>query len=349
MSKMTGTAPDTDQINHDENHDMDEFQTILQNLEIHFSGDDDESVKEMLSTTRDEVYQLSPDGKTYISPQLLRGTPVENITENSAYWEPDWKSLDAYLAHEAEEIKLHKEATHSLTLDPNDPDRKKKAKQHADNISKHKKIREVFGPDTPYHPNQIIGKKNMPKGGFCDQESMYKLACKFSDLEELRKKSLLAMEPWDCLRWRILEKAASFQATPASPVTNIKTIVRSIANEDPEGNSRSYNDPVLRRAVIYSAGLQGQEKSYGPKTKSTSSTAARGGKLDAVLGRTSRVNRRTVARSVSPKMSTSVTPASSSLALQLRKKKKVQETRKPEYTGIDAYRAAMAQRKSGSM
>lgn len=47
--------------------------------------EDQATLLRVLQTPFEQVYRLSPDGKTYLEPHLLRGTPVERINESHEY------------------------------------------------------------------------------------------------------------------------------------------------------------------------------------------------------------------------------------------------------------------------
>ncbi|KAL6859531.1 hypothetical protein J3F83DRAFT_749283 [Trichoderma novae-zelandiae] len=139
-------------------------------------------------------------------------------------------------------------------------------KRYRDNSSKYKKIKEVFGEQSRYHPNQILGKDYLPPGGFCQKEPMYRLACKISDLKHLHRKGALAMDPFDFIRWRILKKAASFMLSPGdNPKNSIRTIVYKLCDDSGDIQSRAYQDSVMRQAVLLSAAQRNHLGNYGPR------------------------------------------------------------------------------------
>ena len=43
------------------------------------------TLRALLKTPFESVYKISPDGSTFLEPLLLRGTPVERISESSEY------------------------------------------------------------------------------------------------------------------------------------------------------------------------------------------------------------------------------------------------------------------------
>lgn len=43
------------------------------------------TLERLLMTPFEQVYKLSPDGKTYVEPRLLLGTPVQRINESHEY------------------------------------------------------------------------------------------------------------------------------------------------------------------------------------------------------------------------------------------------------------------------
>ncbi|RBQ67679.1 hypothetical protein FVER14953_08991 [Fusarium verticillioides] len=296
-----------------------------------------EVVTEMLRTRWSDVYRISPDGQKYISPQYLIGTPVQKITEDSDYWMPRWLSLESYLAQEDSEEKRKRDSKEQLRLDPYNKNFAKKHKLHMDNVSKQRKIREIFGHDSPYHPNQLVSKHHLPTDGLCEQELMYKLACKVSDLRVLHDKGELAMDPWDFLRWRIAKKIQSrFIMSAQSGRDIIKRIIFSICEDSSSKSaSKHYEDPKLRAAIIRSAGYQGRLASFRKagdrnrvsKVKTNTNTAGIGritqrrSKLDPIPSALSRES-----------------------ALSRSDKRQKRLSQPSTYGGVNAYRAQQQQR-----
>ncbi|KAM0342969.1 hypothetical protein ACHAPU_008999 [Fusarium lateritium] len=223
-----------------------------------------DKLNRMLRRSWDTVYQLSPDGKTYIFPQCLNGTPIQKITEKCDYWKFGWNSLDTYLVQEEGEEESKAEAHRRHKLDSSKRNRHI-LKTHTDNISKHRRIRDIFGPESVYHPNQLVSMHHLPHDGLCQKELMYRMACKIADLRVLREKGELAMDPWDFFRWRVslrLQSCLDFSAQSGRDF--VKTIVYKLCEESgPYSTSRKYEDPLLRQAIIRSAGYQNRVASFG--------------------------------------------------------------------------------------
>ncbi|EGU87549.1 hypothetical protein FOQG_09367 [Fusarium oxysporum f. sp. raphani 54005] len=298
-----------------------------------------EAVTEMLRTPWSDVYRISPDGQKYISPQCLNGTLVQKITEDSDYWVPRWFSLEAYLAQEDSEEKKKRESKEQYRINPHNKDLAKKHKLHMDNVSKQRKIREIFGHDSPYHPNQLVSKHHLPAEGLCEQELMYKLACKVSDLRVLHDKGELAMDPWDFLRWRIAKKMQSmFTMSAQSGRDVIKRIVFSICEDSgSKGASKIYEDPTLRAAIIRSAGYQGRLASFrkpGDKSRITKTKTNTAG-MGSIIQRRSKVD-----------------PIPSALirqsALSRSDKRQKRSTQPSTYGGVNAYRAQQQQQRDNA-
>ncbi|KAJ4321717.1 hypothetical protein N0V84_005150 [Fusarium piperis] len=241
-------------------------------------GPSTESILEMLRTPWDEVYALSQDRATYIRPHCLRNTPVAKLTENSPYWRSTWDSLDEFLAQEDEEERLKKETGARLKLDPSNKSLATAHKLHQDNVSKHRRIADIFGPKTRYHPNQLVARHHLPDKGFCQKEIMYRLACKISDLRVLHERHELAMDPWDFIRWRISKKILSLINFPGQPAPNIRTIVYKICEDGGSNtNMKQYEDVLLRAAILRSAQYQNRIASFtkgSDKAKTNSSGSA---------------------------------------------------------------------------
>lgn len=225
------------------------------------------ALNQMLKTPCDEVFAFSPDGQTYTAPRCLVGTPVRKITETEDYWKSGWLSLETFLAQEKNEEKAKAEAHGQLTLDPSNKNAKKMHKIHSDNVSKHRKIREIFGQNSSYHPNQLVSKHHLPPEGLCSKEIMYKLACKISDCQILRDKGELVMDPFDFIRWRVwLQLRSQLNFAAQSGKDYVKPILAQIFEDCGTALSRPYKDPLLRAAIIRSAGYQNRLNSYGTVT-----------------------------------------------------------------------------------
>lgn len=224
-----------------------------------------EDVNRILQTSPDEVFAFSSDGQTYTSPRCLIGTPVRKITESDDYWKPGWQTIESFFAQEENEKKAKSEADERRLRNPLDKRAAKDFKIHSDNVYKHKKIREIFGPETSYHPNQLVSKHHLPADGLCHMDIMYKLACKVSDLKYLQDRGELAMDPWDFIRWRV---ALKLQPKLLFAAQSGREYVRAITSQMFESpgtasSPRPYQDPLLRAAIIRSAGYQGRLNSYG--------------------------------------------------------------------------------------
>ncbi|KAL7788389.1 hypothetical protein V8C37DRAFT_418393 [Trichoderma ceciliae] len=218
--------------------------------------EDAAALKKILQTPYDSVYKLSPDGRTYLEPPLLRGTPVK--------------------PKQAPEAEKKRETRVRTSLDPTNKVLQKALKRYSDNSSKFIKIRKFFGENSQYHPNQIIGKGYLPPGGLCQKEPMYRLACKISDLQHLHRIGELAMDPFDFIRWRIMKKAASLLQKPGdNPKEFLRTIIYKLCDDSQDAGAKVYQDSVMRQAVLLSAWQRNQLGSYGPKRKNRNQVAAR--------------------------------------------------------------------------
>ncbi|KAF5024749.1 hypothetical protein F66182_3181 [Fusarium sp. NRRL 66182] len=296
----------------------------------------EEAMNQMLRKPWNTVYAISPDGEKYTAPQCLNGTPTSKISESDPYWKSEWLSLDAFLAQEESEEKAKAEAREQLKINPNSKAAQGALKLHTDNVSKHRRIRDIFGPNTSYHPNQLVSKHHLPKEGLCHKELMYRLACKISDLRVLNEKGELWMGPWDFIRWRIIVKLQSFLSFPAASGRDlIRGIIYKICDESgPEGSTRQYEDVLLRQAIIRSAGYQNRLASFngqGNKTKA----AGPGSRGHSRASTTSRPKNKPLALST----------GRSQTASRVDKREK-RAPRPSTYQGVNAYRVQQKARES---
>ncbi|PTB65078.1 hypothetical protein BBK36DRAFT_1204143 [Trichoderma citrinoviride] len=258
------------------------------------------TLRALLKAPFESVYKISTDGSTFLEPLLLRGTPLQ---------EP--------------ESEKKREAAYRSQLNPSNKSLQLALKRYRDNSSKFKKIREVFGEQSRYHPNQLLGKDYLPPGGLCQKEAMYRLACKISDLKHLHRTGALAMDPFDFIRWRILKKAASFMLNPVDNAKHaIRTIVYKLCDDSVDIHSKVYQDTVMRQAVLMSAAQRNQLGNYGPKGRQRKHWLTEERVSPVPLAR--RIERRLGARG-----RTRVAAASST----------------PIYAGVNAFRAQQQQRR----
>lgn len=220
-------------------------------------------LKAMLAKQHGDVYEVNED--VFFRPQCLRGTSTTKLTESSTEWDRRWASLDAYIANEQEEEQKKADAKLALDQHPvKDATRKRLEddyKLRQDNCSKQVKIREIFGPDSPYHPNQLVGRQHLPPVGLCQQELLYKLACKISDMKDLHKMGFLKMDPYEFVRWRVNRSLAN--QLPNAVATGVKLITGIIrALGDPNVTKRGLRrlkvDALFREAVILAAAYGGR-------------------------------------------------------------------------------------------
>ncbi|KAH7140892.1 hypothetical protein EDB81DRAFT_67011 [Dactylonectria macrodidyma] len=299
-------------------------------------------IRDILQTPWDSKYSFSQDGTTYKTPLALASVPVAKIDEAGPYWEPSWQSLDRFLEREATEESLKSEFQERRNRFPDDPSVKTRYKLHQDNVSKHRKIREVFGPGSPYHPNQLVSKHHLPPTGLCHKEMMYKLACKVSDLRVLHERGELAMDPWDFLRWRIARKAqALVGSTWESTRDVLKSVVTKICDDSGLEQSEKFEDRVLRKAVLRSARYQNRLASFGTKkvTKPTAGVRRPSGSRP----RTASANQ--ISRPISPDVLANRRSSSSSTATaRERQERRARLARPTEYQGVNAFRRQQSSR-----
>lgn len=299
--------------------------------------DADSEVNRMLQTPWDHVYTVSRNGKTYKTPVTLGSTPVDKIKETGPYWESSWQSLDKFLDQESTEEDLKKDFHVRHRVNPTDKYLAKMYKFHQDNVSKHRKIREMFGAGSPYHPNQLVSKHHLPPDGLCHKEIMYKLACKLSDLRALHERRELSMDPWDFLRWRIGRKAQSLVGTTWESTSGIiKTVISRICDDSGHDQAEKYEDRLLRQAVLRSALYQGRLGAFGSKDAVKFATRIRKTTYYLQSGSTR------VPRSASPPAPVNRPfPSLPSLTVAARERQERRQrlNRPSEYQGVNAFRA----------
>lgn len=300
-------------------------------------------LKELLAKKHEEVYEVNQDTKLYFRPQCLRGTSTVRLTESSPDWDHKWASLDAYLANEGDEEQRKADAKHALdTHTIKDATRKRlkeEYKFHQDNCSKQIKIREIFGPDSPYHPNQIVASQHLPLQGLCQQELLYKLACKISDMKDLQQLGFLAMDPYDFVRWRVNRTLAHQLPNIVAPGARFTAgIIRALGdpNVTKTGLRRVKVDAVFREAVILAAAHGGRLGSF--KERSQEEKAA----TNLPSGRTWRKRRLRAELKFNARSQASIPAHFQSCAF---KKRLAAEPGSGSYGGVNQWRVEKMQRK----
>ncbi|PHH75116.1 hypothetical protein CDD82_4593 [Ophiocordyceps australis] len=218
----------------------------------------------VLQTPFQNVFTLSSDSTYYTNPPSLRGVPVNKITQDSPYWEPSWASLDAFLADEQPEQERKDKFDRLRKLHPDNKTYRKQFKLHTDNMSKHRKIREIFGSHSNCHPNQLVSKKHLPPEGLCQMETMYLVACKISELDALHTRHELHMEPWDFVRWQIGEQLENRLIVGQRGDAIVRTVITRLWESTAKGNN-PYGDTMMRQLAIRGATFQGKGGNYGSK------------------------------------------------------------------------------------
>ncbi|RDA88190.1 hypothetical protein CP532_6817 [Ophiocordyceps camponoti-leonardi (nom. inval.)] len=221
-----------------------------------------------LDTRFEAVFTLTQDGTEFFMPSVMRKVPVEVITEDSSYCEPDWATVEDFLAGEEHEEKEKRKFKELSDGHPQNRSYAEKYKLHQDNVSKFRRIRDIFGPGSSYHPNQLVAKCHLPPAGLCEKEIMYRLACKVSELRTLQEKGYLTMDPWDFLRWRIATKVQEHLRHPGDRAHSfIKSVIMRLWDADDGKNRNTYADPLMREAAIRAANVSNRPNLYKkPKT-----------------------------------------------------------------------------------
>ncbi|KAF7552687.1 hypothetical protein G7046_g7337 [Stylonectria norvegica] len=279
----------------------------------------------MMRRPRESVFRVTHDGQFFLAPESVRGTPVHRVDASSDYNKHTWVTLESYLEREPLEELLKSNAHAELARDPNNAEKRKTYKLHSDNVSKHRKIRDVFGGQSTYHPNQFVAKRYLPSEGLCQQETMYLLACKISDMQQLHLLGELAMDPFDFLRWRC---GRALEASIRENLDNIPSKIRSIIHNIFGADSV---DQLLRGAVLRSAFHQGTDKRFGTKKRTATETSTADMKSRVQKSRPSAPNRR------------NTTVQAALVANAASRERPRRPARPSEYQGVNAFRAQQKQ------
>ncbi|KIE01637.1 subunit IV of cytochrome c oxidase, partial [Metarhizium majus ARSEF 297] len=202
-------------------------------------------------------------------------------------------------------------------------------------MSKHVKIREIFGLHSPYHPNQLVAKQHLPPEGLCRKELMYRVACKISDLKVLNDQGILAMDAWDFIRWRIGRKLEEQLGLPGqSGQRFVSTLIYKLCDESKCG-STGYEDSVMRQAVLISAQYQNRIASFKTNTAQAGYSAARSLGSGLPRRRTNEANRKRNRRTGG---SQSGQTASAQRAEERRQRRAQLAAQSGSYQGVNEFR-----------
>lgn len=280
-----------------------------------------------------DIYRLSPDGTTYQSPTILCGVPTQRIDEQSPYWEKSWDSLDDFLAKQADNSVMKAKLYAQLQLDPKNAVLIKKHKECSDDSSKYIKIREIFGPETRYHPNQLVAKKHLPHNGLCQKDRLYNLALRISDINCLKDRGHLhqSMDSYEFVRWRVAKLAIKrLPQIGGSARSFIAGLVDNLGNPITGPTDKLRRDAMMREAAIMAADYQNRGASFGPKRNRN--------KNSTTTAKASTPYRRPAAASQRSSQADAEELAAARSRKQAERRARFQQ-QAPGYTGVNSFRA----------
>lgn len=139
-----------------------------------------------LLTGFNSVFELSPDGRTFTSPELMEGVPVERLQESDEYYERSWVSFDIW----QHKINEYETQAKSSPQNSNYQVGKDDDQRHPPNIAKvslagARKVVKWFGPGTPIHPNQLVSKRVLASDGLSNSWAILDASRSMENLEPL--------------------------------------------------------------------------------------------------------------------------------------------------------------------
>ncbi|KAK2001418.1 hypothetical protein LX36DRAFT_350584 [Colletotrichum falcatum] len=229
------------------------------------SPEDDKEAAALLkitSTQMSEVFTISDDGKTYVNPVMLRGVPIQPISESDEYWETTWTKFNDAIDENRvqreyqQELDTRHELTQQGTPLAEDQDLDKVFKRYQRKLNQARVVRKWFRPGSTVHPNQIMAKHHLPDTGLCIAHVLYKVCNILGRLNALHERGELGMPPLYFLMWRM---SVSLDRQPR---THMKTFWRVITDQD-----HVAYDEVLRKAEIRGAQHVGDYNFYNRRWK----------------------------------------------------------------------------------
>lgn len=165
------------------------------------------------------TYEPVIENSHYVSPQCMQGVPVAKLIEKDAvYWEEQWLTWQDWRTEaEMHASKLHaevqqtrqslKQSDHQATtggLLESLTDIIKKHSRAVNECAKQEEIIQFF-ESMPFHPNQILGKKYIPKCGLIKGRHPRELKKILDALQIAKKNKSISCEPHEWLRMRLAE------------------------------------------------------------------------------------------------------------------------------------------------
>ncbi|CAI6094215.1 unnamed protein product [Clonostachys chloroleuca] len=138
----------------------------------------------LLGTPFERVFKLDESQATFISPALMQGVPVGKMEEYMEHWESSWCSIDIWKNH---------------TKDPRNAFVKRTK-------SECERVMANFGPDSEFHPNQLLTAVALPSDGLCNSRLPVDICPYLETLQPLHDAGVLKMRPLDFIRWRLIDK-----------------------------------------------------------------------------------------------------------------------------------------------
>lgn len=206
----------------------------------------------------------------YKSPAIVRDVPIHFITENDAYWDPNWTSLNnasldiGTFQRHLEQIEQQRRSLGGNGTRQQLEDIENRIKQCGRIINEIKVIRKYFCEGKTIHPNQLIAKRFMPGDGrgLCAKRYiLYNICNDFRRLIALRDSDTvgLRMSPVDFFRWR-LDRALKAQPSASS----VHTYMHNLSVR-PDGVKKG-TESLFRLAVERGAATEGELAMYRKDT-----------------------------------------------------------------------------------
>ncbi|ETS75737.1 hypothetical protein PFICI_12681 [Pestalotiopsis fici W106-1] len=150
-----------------------------------------------------ETLELKNDGTVYTEPPMYAGVPLQRITPEHEYWDPDWLPLEDHIQPQLDawQQKLDKLRQDKLAV------------RHTVFLANRQVNRGqaiidfLRGPNPEFHPYQYVGKEMMAKfyKTFINYDTMFRLI----NVHEELKKFDLDITPLEWLRQRMYEVATA--------------------------------------------------------------------------------------------------------------------------------------------
>ncbi|KAM0321407.1 hypothetical protein ACHAQA_010123 [Verticillium albo-atrum] len=211
--------------------------------------------------------QLPSTRHLYRGPPIVRDVPIEPITEDDPYWDPEWLSFRSpqfsrlHFIERLHDSYRREKAIAGMATPKQQEDFRLEQAYSRQALNQINVIKRYFQEGITIHPNQLISKQFMHPKGLCKRYVLYNLCCDLARLLAIRHDTPpgavgLHMSPIDFVPFKKNKVAGGDEMyrwlLELSEPDGIKT----------GSNQPRKMDPLFRKAILHGAKIQGYGNVY---------------------------------------------------------------------------------------